>query len=163
MNRTNELVAETEESLSSLRMNGGIDRDRSLTVPRLSIQSRQYQNGSESRFNNEPNGETLRKINDRDDNNERGTGKATNNTSETWRKRNDSDESDKRETNEEFTQIYVKNIGRSSNEMDIRKLFEKFGEITSVAIFNGRNGKPNCCCRVEYNNSKNRLPKLYIK
>ena len=38
--------------------------------------------------------------------------------------------------------------------MDIRKLFERFGYITNVKIFNDPNGRPNGCCRVEYSNSK---------
>ena len=205
-NRTSELVVAAEPSLSSLRINERTARDRSITT-RHSKQSRQesVHDVERGRLNNEPNDQTLRKRTDIDEN-ERGNGKATNNTyssvlktdpdinGDSWRKRTDSednkrgkanytngktrpshfaryndhpntdidgetwrkqsDDSDKIETNEDITQIFIKNIDKSSNEMDIRKLFEKFGYITNVKIFNDPNGRPNGCCRVEYNNSK---------
>lgn len=209
-NRTSELVAAAEASLSSLNINGRTARDRSITT-RHSKQPRQESV-------HEPNAQTRRKRNDSDEN-ERGTRKATTTNTyssvlktstsrrdirvndesgpdingDSWRKRNVSDDN-KREkannrpsrfarynghtnsddidgetwrkrndhSNEEFTQIYIKNIDKSSNETDIRKLFEKFGEIKDVKIFNGPNGRPIGCCRVEFNSSKS-APKAIDK
>ncbi|CAN4081228.1 unnamed protein product [Withania somnifera] len=54
---------------------------------------------------------------------------------------------------DKFTNVYVKNLPETTNDEDLKKLFEKYGTITSALVMMDTNGKSRCFGFVNFETS----------
>lgn len=54
---------------------------------------------------------------------------------------------------DKFTNVYVKDLPETTTDEDLKKLFEKYGTITSAVVMKDKNGKSKCFGFVNYESS----------
>ncbi|KAG8377304.1 hypothetical protein BUALT_Bualt08G0019300 [Buddleja alternifolia] len=61
-------------------------------------------------------------------------------------------ERDRTKGSPKFTNVYVKNLSESATDENLKKIFEKFGPITSAVVMKDANGKSRCFGFVNFKN-----------